>query len=185
MKSFWSNPFTWFVVVVLAVVLAVATPRVSGVMGRLPAVIGKPLELKPAAVKREDDRILALITFNKSQRQEAESWIRGLKLQNEQSISWIRMPVVDDAGDPTRRAEAEGRLMAHYTSVQERSNLQPMFVNRDTFVKSTGIVDTNQAHVFVINRNGDVLARVAGGFDDGKAQIVREMLFGDVRSLGL
>lgn len=184
MKSFWSNPFTWFAVVVLAVVLAFATPRVSGVMGRLPAVAGKPLELH-SAVKSDGDRILALITFSKSQRQDAESWIRGLKLQNDQSISWLRMPVVNDSGDPIHRAAAEGRLMAHYTSVQERSNLQPRFVNRDTFLRSTGIVDTRQAHVLVINRNGEVLARVAGGFDEKKAEVVREMLFGDSRLLGL
>lgn len=182
-KPFWAYPLTWFVVVAVASVLAVATPRQLGVMGHLPAVVRQALGLKPAAVKVGDDRILALITFNRDQRKAAESWISGLKLQNDQSISWIRMPVVNDPGDPMTRAALERRLMAHYASAQERSNLLPIFVDRDAFVQSAGLLDTGSAYVLVINRNGDVLARVAGEFDESKAQAVRETLFSDLQGL--
>lgn len=176
MKPIWTYPLTWFVVVAVALVLAVAAPRQAGVMGRLPNSVGQTLDRKPAAVKHGNERILALITFNHHQRKDAETWISGLKLHENQSITWIRMPVVNDPGDPTRRAAAEGRLLAHYASPQERSNLLPIFIDRDVFVRSVGLLGTDSAYVLVINRNGDVLARVAGEFDEDKAQALRDTL---------
>ncbi len=176
MKPIWTYPLTWFAVVVLAFVLAIAAPRESGVMGRLPNVVGQTLDLKAAAMKNGDERILAFITFNRGQRKDVESWISGLKLHHDRSINWIRIPVVNDPGDPIRRAAAEGRLLAHYASAQERANLLPVFVDRDAFVQSAGLLDTDSAYVLVINRNGDVLARVAGEFDEDKAQTLRDTL---------
>lgn len=176
MKPVWTYPLTWCAVVAAALVLSVAAPRESGVMGRLPNVVGQTLDLKPTVVKNGGVRILALITFNRGQRKDAESWISGLRLHQDQSIAWVRMPVVNDPGDPTRRALAEDRLLAHYASPQERSNLLPVFVDRDTFVQSAGLRDTDSAYVLVINRNGEILARVAGEFDEDKAQALRETL---------
>ena len=176
MKPIWTYPLAWFAVVVVAFILAIAAPRESGVMGRLPPAVGQALDLKQPAAKSGDERILALITFNRGQRKDAESWISGLKLQNHRSISWVRMPVVNDPGDPAARAAAEGRLLAHYASPRERSNLLPVFVDRDNFVHSAGLLDTDTAYVLVINRNGDVLARVAGEFDEDKAQALRDTL---------
>ncbi|MBC7706736.1 MAG: hypothetical protein H7274_22670 [Rhodoferax sp.] len=176
MKPIWTYPLTWCAVVVAASVLAVAAPRETGVMGRLPNVVGQTIDQRPAVVKHGGERILALITFNRGQRKDAESWISGLQLQHDQSIAWIRMPVVNDNGDPARRVVAEGRLMAHYASPQERANLLPVFVDRDTFAQSAGLLDTDSAYVLVINRNGDVFARVAGKFDEDKAQSLRETL---------
>ncbi len=176
MKLIWTYPLTWCAVVVAASVLAIAAPRVTGVMGRLPNVVGQTIDLKPAVVKNGGDRILALITFNRGQRKDAESWISGLQLQHDQSIAWIRIPVVHDPGDPARRAVAEDRLLSHYVSAEERSNLLPLFVDRNTFAQSAGLLNTESSYVLVINRNGDVLARVAGEFDENKAEALRETL---------
>jgi len=176
MKPIWTYPLTWCAVVVVAFVLAIATPRETRVMGHLPNVVGQTIGLKPAVVKHGGERILALITFNRGQRKDAESWIDGLQLQHDQSIAWIRMPVVNDPGDPTRLALAQNRLLAHYASPQERSNLLPVFVDRDTFAKSAGLLGTDSAYVLVINRNGEVFARVAGQFDEDKARALRETL---------
>ena len=175
-KTIWAYPFTWYAVVVAALVLAVATPRQSGVMGRLPTIVGQKLDQQAVALKRGEERILALVTFHREQRKEVETWISGLKLHQDQSITWIRMPVVNDPGDPVRRAAAEDRLMARYASVQERSNLLPIFTNREAFAESAGLSDTSRAYVLVINRSGDVFARVAGEFDESKAQALRDTL---------
>ena len=175
-KSIWAYPLTWFFVVAAAAVLAVATPREPGVMGRLPSVVGQLLQHKPAVLVRGEERILALITFHRSQRKDVESWISGLQLNHDRSIPWVRMPVVNDPGDPASRAAAEDRLLARYASAQERSNLVPVFTDRAAFVQSAGLDGTDRAYVLVINRSGDVLARVAGEFDETKAQTVRDTL---------
>ena len=175
-KSIWAYPLTWFVVVLAALVLAVAAPREPGVLGRLPGVVGHKLNQDFAALRRGEQRILALVTFHRGQRKEVETWISGLGLQHDQSITWIRMPVVNDSGDPAQRAAAESRLMARYASAQERSNLMPVFVDREDFVRSTGLRDTERAYVLVINRDGEVLAKAAGEFDETKARAVRDLL---------
>ena len=59
MKPIWTYPLTWSAVVVVASVLAIATPRESGVMGRLPNVVGRTLELKSTALRNGEERILA------------------------------------------------------------------------------------------------------------------------------
>ena len=176
MKPIWTYPLAWLAVVVAALVLAIAAPRVHPAIGRLPAAVGQTLEQKAAVIAHGEERILALITFHRSQRQEVESWISGLQLQQDQSISWIRMPVINDSGDPGRRAAAEGKLRVHYASAQERSNLVPVFTDRAAFVQSAGLRDIEHAHVLVLNRNGEVLARVAGAYDADKARIVRDTL---------
>ena len=176
MKPIWTYPLAWFAVVVAAFVLAVATPRESGALGHLPAAVGQELEQKRAALALGDARFLALVTFHRGQRQDVESWISGLKLNQDPSISWIRMPVVNDPGDPARRAAAEDRLLARYTSAKERTNLLPVFTDREAFVRLAGLRGIEHAYVLVINQSGEVLARVAGEFDEAKAQTVRDTL---------
>lgn len=176
MKPLGNYPVTWFVVVVMALMLALATPRKAGVMGRLPSDVGQKLERQPAALAQGEERILALITFHRDQRKDVESWISGLKLHDNRSIAWVRMPVVDDHGDPKSRAAAESRLMARYASAQERSNLLPIFTDREAFAQSAGLSDTQHAYVLVINRSGEVLARAAGGYDESKAEALRDTL---------
>ncbi len=175
-KPIWTYPLTWFAVVAAALVLAVATPRESGVMGHLPTAVGQKIDDKPPALANGDQRFLALVSFHRDQRKEVESWINGLRLRDDPSISWVRMPVVNDPGDPMLRAAAETRLLARYASPQERRNLMPVITDRDAFVQSAGLRGTGSAYVLVVNRSGDVLARVAGEFDEMKAEALRDIL---------
>ena len=180
MKPFWTYPWTWVAVVALALLLALATPRGSGVLGRLPAEVGQKLELKPLPVGNGDERFLALVTFNRQQRAQVDSWVTGLKLHDNAAISWFRMPVINDPKDADKRAAAEGRLLARYSSARERSKLFPVFTDQAAFIAATGVRGTDQAMVLVITRSGEVLARVLGEFDEDKAQVVRDMLLLDL-----
>ena len=132
--------------------------------------MGVPLTISFA--RNDDERLVLIVTFSREHRAAAESWIRGLKLDNP-AVAWVRMPVIDDPGVPAMRLQAEGRILARYASASERENLLPLVTNRALFVDATGLPDTRQAHVLVINRSGEVLARVAGAYDEEKAAIVR------------
>lgn len=173
MKPIWTYPLTWVLVVLLAVVLAMAVPRSHPALGRLPPDIGQKIVQLPVAAARDDDRMIVLVTFKRDQRPAAESWINGLQL-NDQSVVWVRMPVVDDPGDAALRAQAEGRLIARYAGALERNHLLPLITDRAAFLQWTGLRDTGEASVLVINRRGDVLARVAGAFDPDKAATVMD-----------
>ena len=178
MKSKFLYTFVWLAAAGLALVLAVSAPSESSVMGQLPALMSKTLLQKPVALPAglPSDRTLALITFQKGQRAQAESWIQGMNLRNDPSIAWMRMPVLNDPGTLKGRTEVEDRLLQHYIGDVERANLVPIFTDRANFVRATGLNGTEQFYAVVVNRRGDVLARVEGEFNEGKAQALRETL---------
>lgn len=176
MKTIWTNAFTWLAIVGLALVLALASPRATGVLGRLPAEVGLKLDQRQETVGAADGRVLAVVTFHKDQRMVAEGWVQGLGLHRNHSLPWLRMPVLNDPKDAVSRAAAEERLLAHYQAPHERAKLMPVFTDRAAFVQAVGATDVGQVIVLVVNRSGEVLARVAGSFDEDKASIVRDTL---------
>ncbi len=179
MKSTVSYLFAWLAAAAAALAMALASPSESSVMGRLPAFMSQNLMRKPVTVPEDlsSDRTLALITFQRSQRAQAESWVTGLNLKNDPSITWMRIPVVNDPGTSKGRDEVESRFLQHYKGDAERSNLVPLFTSdRASFVRSAGLNGTEQSYAVVVNRSGDVLARVEGEFSAEKAATLRETL---------
>jgi hypothetical protein len=178
MKSNVSYVGAWLAVVSLAMLLAFSTPNESRVMGRLPAFMAQTLLRQPVAVPEElpADRTLALITFRRSHRDQAESWVRGLNLRDDPSIAWMRLPVINDPGTPTARHELENKLRELYPAEAERAKLLPVFTDRDSFVRAAGLGGVDQVYVVIVNRQGEVLARVEGAFDPEKAQTLRATL---------
>jgi len=168
----------WLGAASLAFIFALLAPNESSVMGRLPAFMTHTLLQQPVAVPDglPSDRTLALITFRRDQRAQVESWIEGLNLQNDPSIAWMRMPVLHDPGTLTGRSAVENKLRQHYPADTEQARLVPVFTDRASFVRAAGLNGIGQAYAVVLNRQGDVLARVEGQFDPDKAQTLRETL---------
>lgn len=178
MKHIASNIGLWLAAAGVAFALAFAAPTESSVMGQLPAFMLHMLAKRPVTVPDDlpSERTLALITFKRTQKEHADSWIEGLYLKNDPSIRWIRMPVVNDPGTPQSRDEIQGRLLNRYSGDNERANLLPVFVDRNSFVRSAGLSGIDQGVAVVVNRQGEVLARVEGRFDEAKAQTLRKTL---------
>ena len=90
-------------------------------MGQLPVFMTRILMHQPMALPEglPSDRTLALITFQKGQRAHAEGWIEGLNLRRDATISWVRMPVLNDPGTPGSRSEVEQRLLQHYLKARD------------------------------------------------------------------
>ncbi|KQP49582.1 hypothetical protein [Pseudorhodoferax sp. Leaf274] len=176
MKRVWSPTLAWFLAVVAAVLLAVAAPTESSVMGRLPQLHARQLDQQPLALPEglSGDRTLALISFHRDQRPAVDSWIQGLQLGHDASVRWLRMLVVNDPGDDAGRSEIETRLRERYA--QEKAAVVPVFTDRAAFARSTGLSGVEQPHVVVLNRRGEVLARVQGPFNPDKARTLRATL---------
>ena len=168
----------WLGAVGLAFALAIASPNESSVMGHMPASMSQTLSHQPLAVPEDfpSERTLALITFKGDQRAQAETWIEGLNLKNDATISWMRVSVLNDPGTTSGRNAAETRLRQNYTSDSERAKLVPVFTDKADFVRAAGLNGINQSYAVVVNREGDVLARVEGQFDAAKAELLRETL---------
>jgi hypothetical protein len=178
MKNTTSYLGAWLGAASLAFAFALVAPNESSVMGRLPVAMTTLQQPVAVAVPEglPSDRTLALITFQRGQRAQVESWIQGLDLRNDPSIAWMRMPVLHDPGTLTGRNAIENKLRQHYPADAERARLVPVFTDRASFVRAAGLNGTDQAYAVVVNRQGDVLARVEGQFDPDKAQTLRETL---------
>ena len=168
----------WVAVAAMGVGFAVWYPTEASVMGQMPAHSTQSLTRTPVSLPAglPSERTLALVTFNRNQRGQADSWIEGMNLKNDPSISWVRIPVLGDANTPDFKSEGEKRLMDRYPAEAERARMLPIFVDKASFARATGLKNTEQGYAVVLNREGEVLARVEGAFDADKAQLLRETL---------
>ena len=153
-------------------------PTEASVMGQLPAHSTQSLSRTPVSLPGglPSDRTLALVTFHRDQRAQADSWIEGLNLKNDSSIHWVRIPVLGEPATPGARVDAESRVLGRYTADFERAKMLPIFVDKASFAQATGLNNIGQAYAVVLNRQGEVLARVEGSFNAEKAQVLRETL---------
>lgn len=177
MKKVWIYGTVWAAAALLALSLAYVTPNEHEVMGRLPVLeayrLGheQPVSLPDALPAH---RTLALVAFRRSQKDEVDSWISGLRLQGNTRIAWIRMPVIEDRGGALHRREVQAWLEQHYPDAVDRASLLPVFTDRAAFLRATGVTDTDHAVVLVLDRHGNVLARAQGPFDADRAAALLE-----------
>ncbi|MBA3773038.1 MAG: hypothetical protein H0X13_11275 [Ramlibacter sp.] len=177
-RTIWTPTLAWLGAAVAALVLALAAPSESDVMGRLPEVTVKRLDQQRVVIPSgfTADRVLALVAYSKSHRADIQSWIQGLRLDQDSSIEWFKMPVLDDPGDEGARDALERRLLAQLPPDGDRSRLVPVFTDRQAFIRAAGLSGPEHVSVLVLNRDGKVLARAEGRFDEAKAQALRETL---------
>lgn len=179
MKKIWMNTAAWLVAIAAALTLSFAAPNESSVMGRMPSVAAQRLDKIPVPIPEglPAERTLALITFQGAQRAEIEGWIDGLGLRDAKNpIAWMRMPIVEDPGTADARAVIENKLLARYPNAGDRAQLVPVFTDRAAFIRAAGLGGPDQVHAVVVNRNGEVLARVGGVYTEEKAQTLLETL---------
>jgi len=180
-KTMWTPTLSWLAAVAAALVFAFAAPSELTVMGRLPPVTANQLGHRTIALPDglPSRPTLALIGFARTQRGEIDSWVQGLNLHRDDSIAWMKMPVLSDPGSPSARKAALERLFERHSGRTDTARLLPVFTDRDAFVRTAGLSSTEHAGILVVGRDGRVLARVEGHFDENKAQALRETLLAE------
>lgn len=177
-NALWTPTLAWLAAVSAALAFAFAAPSESSLMGRLPTITTKRLDQQPITLPHglPAERSLALVAFQRSQRAEVDSWIKGLRLDHDPSIPWFKMPVFDDPGSAGARSDIERKMLERYTSDSARKRLVPVFTDRGAFIRAAGLTGTEHAWVLVLDREGKVLARAEGMYDEAKAQALRQTL---------
>jgi hypothetical protein len=177
-RAIWTPTLAWLAAASAALVLALMAPSESNVMGRLPTLTAKRLEQQRIVLPQglAAGRTLALVAFNRNQRAEIQSWITGLGLDRDPSISWFKMPVLNDPGNEDARNATEIKLLARHPGENARARLVPVFADRESFIRATGLSSADHASVLILDREGIVLARAEGLFDQDKARALRETL---------
>jgi hypothetical protein len=174
-NTIWTPTLAWLAAASAALVFAIAGPSESNVMGRLPELTVKRLDQQRIVLPRglTADRTLVLVAYSKAQRGEIQSWIQGLRLDKDSDIAWIKMPVFNDPGDEDVRDAVERKLLAQHPHSER---IVPVFTDRQAFIRAAGLSGPEHASVLVLNRDGKILARAEGRFDQDKAQALRETL---------
>jgi len=182
MKHAWRDTVVWVGTVLVAVWLAVLAPKGMAVLGRLPNVAAADLNHRPVLIPDglKAERTLLLLNFKRGLREEAEGWITGLRLREDSSLAWLRVPVLDDGGH-LDRGDVEGRLLAHYPNAGDRANIIPVFTDQAAFLKASGLSRTDRIYALVVNRQGEVLARVEGPFSEESGRLIRHALTSEYR----
>ncbi len=172
----WTPMAGWLAATAAALGLALAAPDEGWVLGKVPPVQAKRLDQTAITLPHElpSGRTLALVVFERGQREEVQSWIDGLQLRRAPAIAWLKLPVLNDPGDAKERRAIERRIEERHATSPDRDRLVPLFTNRDAFVRSAGLSGTAHAAVLVLDRRGQVVARAEGPFDPRKAQALRE-----------
>jgi hypothetical protein len=177
MDAIWTPLLGWMGAAGAAVALALAAPHEQVVLGKLPPLTAKRLDQTQVLLPQElpSGRTLALVTFDRSQREEARSWIEGLQLHRQADIAWVKLPVIADPGDEDLRRGILQRLRErHAARPEHHARLVPVFTDRAAFVRSAGLSSAQHASVLILDREGRVLARAEGAFDPAKAEALRE-----------
>lgn len=177
-RTIWPPTLAWLAAVTAALMLALAAPNESNLLGQLPTLTAKRLDQRHIVLPQglAAERTLALVAFQPSQYDEVRSWIRGLRLDQDPSIAWFKMPILNDPGSERARNDIESVLLARHPADSDRSRLVPVFTDRDAFIRAAGLPSAQHAWVLILDRDGKVLARAEGRFDQDKAQALRETL---------
>lgn len=178
MKTMWTPTLAWLAAAAAALLLAFAAPSELSVMGRLPSLTANQPGQRTIALPDglPTRPTLALVGFARAHRGEIDSWIQGLNLDRDDSIAWLKMPVLSDPGSATARKAALERLFERHAGRTDTARLLPVFTDRDAFVRTAGLSGVEHAGILVLGRDGRVLARVEGHYDEDKAQALRETL---------
>lgn len=175
--TIWTPVMGWVGAIAAALALALAAPSESGLLGKLPSFTAKRLhDQAPVVLPQQlpSARTLAIVVFKSAQQDEAQAWIDGLRLNQQPSIAWVRMPVISDRNDEARRRDKEAALLARYPAEEDRARIMAIVANKEAFVRATGLTSIDHVSVLVLDRTGNVLAKAQGPFDAAKAQALRE-----------
>ena len=172
--TLWTPTLAWIGAAAGALMLAMAGPSETSLMGRVPTPAAQRIvHVGPLPA----ERVLALVGFERSQRGEINSWIEGLRLCQEQAIPWIKMAVLKDPGSDQARRALEQRVVGAH-GPRQAARVVPVFTDRDRFIREAGLSGREHASVLVLNREGQVLAKAEGRYDAARATALRETVLG-------
>jgi hypothetical protein len=179
--TIWTPVLGWVAAIGAALALAIAAPSERGLLGKLPTFTAKRMhDRAPVSLPQQlpSERTLALVVFKATQQEEAQSWIDGLRLNEDTAIAWVRIPVFSDRNDEAQRRTKEALLLARFPSDDERARMMAVVTDKDAFVRAAGLTDTDHVSLLVLDRSGNVLAKAQGRYDEGKAQALRQTVIG-------
>jgi hypothetical protein len=84
-------------------------------------------------------------------------------------VIYYELPTIDQMPALSRTSINEG-MRAGIPDQRARERTVTLYIDTREFMKAMGIPSKNDVHTVLVNRNGDILWRTTGDFDDGKGE---------------
>jgi hypothetical protein len=121
------------------------------------------------------ERTLLLIAFQREQQDNLDDWSARLNLRNPGAPAWLELPVIDDPGALLRWFVDVG-MKNGITDPFVRSRVFSIYTPREEFIRHLGLPGTEQVHLVVASRSGNIHCRVSGDWSAEKEQTLRKSL---------
>ena len=140
---------------------------------RFPAVSGSNLKRARLALPQdfEGDINLVFIAFQQWQQNQVDTWIPFAR-QLEQFVPGVRyyeLPTIRRLNPLARTFINEG-MRAGIPDQKARERTITLYIDTEEFRQATAIPGKNEVHTMLVNRNGDILWRTTGTFDEEKGK---------------
>ena len=121
------------------------------------------------------ERTLLLIAFQREQQDNLDDWSARLNLRNPDAPAWLELPVIDDPGALLRWFVDVG-MKNGIADPFVRSQVFSVYTPRAEFIRHLGLPGTDQVHLVVADRSGNILCRVSGDWSEQKEHLLRAAL---------
>lgn len=90
-------------------------------------------------------------------------------------VVYYELPTIDEMPALSRMFINEG-MRAGIPDETARERTVTLYIDTSNFMAATAIPDMNEVHILLVNREGDILWRTTGDFDEGKGRSLLEAI---------
>ncbi len=125
----------------------------------------------------EGERNLVLIAFERKQQSDLDTWLKEMKRFEEldPQFHYYEMPTIERPNAFMRWFIDTG-MRRGISDHKARASTITLYVEKKPFCDALAITNQNQVHAFLVNREGKVLWKSEGRFDESKAASLRNAL---------
>lgn len=170
---------------VLATLIVSSTGRMTAAqsgnsaIARFPNVKASNLEKRDFNLPAdfEGDRNLLLVAFERDQQKDVDTWLREMKRFEEldRHFFYYELPTIQRPNGLVRWFIDSG-MRRGIPDRKARERTITLYLDTRLFCNALLITDQKKIHAFLVNREGQVLWRSAGVFDENKSASLRHVL---------
>jgi len=179
------NVVIWTMASLLATMIAgptgalAATKRADSPVAHFPSVKASNLEKRDFNLPAdfEGKRNLVLVAFEREQQKDVDTWLRQMKQFEEldSGFHYYELPTIQRPGAFMRWFIDTG--MRHgIPDRKARERTITLYLDKKPFLDSLLIVDQKKIYAFLVDREGNVLWKSDGDFDETKGAGLRSFL---------
>jgi hypothetical protein len=146
---------------------------------RFPPVVAADLAKRPVTLPRDfaGQRNLVLVAFQRQQQKDVDTWLNQLHRFEavDPALRCYELPVISRL-NPVARWFIDNGMRGGIPSQQQREHTITLYLDKAPFRAALGIADENQIYALLLDRDGSILWRAEGTFDEKKGSSLKEAL---------